>query len=598
MASKLFEEKLDSPISPLIDVVLNGFAAIFVILMIYILAVRPSEEIFLLKNIQPNPAFSLVEYSFTVPAVGGIGNRFFNFEGELPEGLQFHKASGTFYGVPKIPTGKDSMSYRLRVKVKDSSGGDSTDITLKLYNMNLLNEVKLYSKVKTIQRGRVGVPFQGFIPSIGIDKKVKWSISPKHIGRLSIEPGGIITGDVQMPYSGPISINVSQGNGFFIYQNDTISWDGKRSFAQYPIEILPPVQSSISLPIGRVGEKYEGVVKTGELLSNETIEWDFDIPGIKETFEKRVIEGIPNLPGVYDVSYKVKNDTFLLDEGNGQVTILPLSSNHSPETGKNIFFAEYGKEFEFHIPYRGFEEPVQIELINSQSQEFVIENWLVKGKFDKLGFYEYPIKIFDKKGNKANGNLSFFIFSSRNIKPLAINIPQKITIPTNKPFELILKASGGSESFEWKFQFKGQNFTNSKIQFLPSGKIKGRADDPFRKELLVFLTDQYTRKEIQKEIIFEAVNSNFSRTPTLKEDDLSQSRKDINTTNDPIKNILKKKSDELDQAQKELKATEDLLSDILKNKSEELRKSQSELSKANQLIFQLQSKLDSLEKKE
>jgi hypothetical protein len=55
MARRLLDHRMSEPISPLIDVVINAFAAIFIILMIYMVVVQPKD---------PVPPFKLAEAKF------------------------------------------------------------------------------------------------------------------------------------------------------------------------------------------------------------------------------------------------------------------------------------------------------------------------------------------------------------------------------------------------------------------------------------------------------------------------------------------------------------------------------------------------------
>jgi hypothetical protein len=56
MARKLLDHRMSEPISPLIDVVVNALAAIFIILMIYMVVFRPGEK--------PIPPFQLAKEKF------------------------------------------------------------------------------------------------------------------------------------------------------------------------------------------------------------------------------------------------------------------------------------------------------------------------------------------------------------------------------------------------------------------------------------------------------------------------------------------------------------------------------------------------------
>jgi len=97
MARKLLDHRMSEPISPLIDVVINALAAIFIILMIYMVVVQPrrkaeeSEEVFKLASQRfeagdflPYPVAELVDKAGTNSRLSAIAQEYRQVEQGYP----------------------------------------------------------------------------------------------------------------------------------------------------------------------------------------------------------------------------------------------------------------------------------------------------------------------------------------------------------------------------------------------------------------------------------------------------------------------------------------------------------------------------------
>lgn len=137
MSKKLFSEHANEVISPLIDVIMNAFGVMFIFLIIYLAAARPAKEstpLKFLSGFTPPPAIPGQSYLFTLPIIGGIGERHFKIQsGSFNQwSLQFDEESGTIYGIPRWPPELNGLDPQRILKadfvfeVTDSAGGSDT----------------------------------------------------------------------------------------------------------------------------------------------------------------------------------------------------------------------------------------------------------------------------------------------------------------------------------------------------------------------------------------------------------------------------------------------------------------------------------------
>ena len=175
MAKTLFNDHPNNPVSPLIDVVMNGMAAMFIILMVYMAMARPevSTEIIKLPTARVG-----VPYDVKLDATWGMENKgngakgiliseeesgiedssLENFEivsGSLPPDVDIFSSS-----IKGTPTGKGI--YRFDVGVRGSVGRESI-----VYQLEVLENIKHSLE---LPKGRVGEEYFG---SVSIDEKTE-----------------------------------------------------------------------------------------------------------------------------------------------------------------------------------------------------------------------------------------------------------------------------------------------------------------------------------------------------------------------------------------------------------------------------------------
>lgn len=125
MRGTLTEQLAEGPISPLVDVVFNAMAAMFVFLVIYISVVQPQEtpELRIYTEALPAAVWNK-PYQSGVAASGGEGAYRFHVLGGLPDGLTISPTSGLISGHPRPQPGEEgeSAAFEVEVQVKDPLG--------------------------------------------------------------------------------------------------------------------------------------------------------------------------------------------------------------------------------------------------------------------------------------------------------------------------------------------------------------------------------------------------------------------------------------------------------------------------------------------
>lgn len=89
MARKLLDHRMSEPISPLIDVVVNALAAIFIILMIYMVVVQPEEGFlsagkFEAGDFKKYPVAELVDITKSTKDLDAVAQKYKELEGKFP----------------------------------------------------------------------------------------------------------------------------------------------------------------------------------------------------------------------------------------------------------------------------------------------------------------------------------------------------------------------------------------------------------------------------------------------------------------------------------------------------------------------------------
>ena len=456
MRRRLLTDRIESPISPLIDVVINAFAALFIMLMIYLILTKPCscpddpEPLNFLKNVHPPDAIARQNYVFTFPVTGGSVLRRFELEGELPEGLKFDEYSGTIYGIPKMQQcqSKQSSKFEIMVRVSDRVSKDSRAAILTLYpgaTPYAPDEppLRICKTGGDLPRGRVDVPYEVVLGAIGGVVPYKWRIVHGTLPRGLELAEGRISGIPAESGFFEFVVDVSHTEGSFSYKNKEYSWSGGKKKTGYKLEIFEDLNHSPNLPVGRVGEPYFGFVSTNHLLYGEHVAWaDVKVPGLKSY--GRFLRGTPTQEGSFNLVYKVSRGTDLLTEKSGKLRILPKrpQRNIPPAT----FHTRVGENFRAPIPYRGMIEPVKV-IHDHDYEDFEIIDDSIIGKPKETGMVNIPIEIEDALQNYSKGSVSVFV--DKPLCSVKLVMPERYYFIIGRSAYFQPKVDCGEGDYEW-----------------------------------------------------------------------------------------------------------------------------------------------------
>jgi hypothetical protein len=495
MAKKLFDDNASSPISPLIDVVMNGMGAMFIILMIYLVVMRPGDDtpepLKFLAEVEPPPAISGQNYVFTFPITGGLGKRQFALTGDLPQELRFDPKTGTLYGIPRLePSAKPSASrdFLLQVDVQDGSQRDARSATLRLYPGALPYDparMPLEIVAETLPPGRVGAAYEAVLGAIGGVEPYTWRVGKASVPKgLDLHNHGRLVGTPEQAGSFRIEVEVSHTRGTFTYQGQRYEWAAAAQRRVYHLEIAESLQHAVHLPVGRVGEPYLGVVLTNGRLPGERVHWTGEVPGLRPSDHEGALRGTPSTAGVFPVAYQISAGATQLGIGAGELRILP--KRPEPRVLPAVFYSRVGESVRVAIPYQGMIEPVSITALQPLPKGLqIVDGWLV-GTPEQSGVPLIPIKIEDVLGNSSTGEVTLHIRPLR--VPLQLDIPETVDAVVGQVVHIQPSLTGGEGDYGWELD--GQ--LPPTLALSPSGAVTGTLSTPGSWHLKITVHDRAT----------------------------------------------------------------------------------------------------------
>jgi hypothetical protein len=491
MAKKLFDNDSSSPISPLIDVVMNGLGAMFIILMIYLVIMSGNdnvpEPLKFLAEVGPPPAISGQNYVFTFPVTGGMGQRRFTLHGERPKDLAFDENSGTIYGIPAVT---QSRQFPLQVEVADKRSRDTRVATLILHPRAMPYDpdktpLKISREAETLPSGRVGVAYEAVLGATGGVEPYTWRIVQGTLpAGLLLPPDGRLVGTPQQAGAFRIEVEVSHTRGTFAYQGQRYAWSAASQRRVYHFEIAESLQHALHLPVGRVGEPYLGLVLTNGRLPGERVSWTGEVAGLRPSAYDGALRGTPSTVGVFPVSYQVSAGATQLGTGAGELRILP--KRPEPRVLPAVFYARVGESVRVAIPYQGMIEPVSITALQPLPKELLmVDGWLV-GTHEHSDVTSVPVKIEDALGNASTGEVTLHIRPPR--VPLQLDLPDTVDAVVGQVVHVQPSLTGGEGDYGWELD--GQLPPN--LALSPSGAVMGVLSTPGSWHLQITVHDRAT----------------------------------------------------------------------------------------------------------
>ncbi len=510
MARRLLGKEMAEPISPFIDVVFNGMAAMFILFMVYMVVVQPSEPLQFLNT--PMTIGVLGQpYFFAFSVTGGSGSRKFSIiDGQLPEGLRLDTATGLVHGVPTISDGDsiETHGYAITVVVEDNNYIDTMAFEFNIYPGALPynqseNHLVLIRSNEELRPARVGMQYEEVIGALGGIEPYTWTMEGLPPG-LMIENGRIF-GSPQKPGKYIFNATVAHTAGSFSHNSKRFKWSAADTQANYKMTVLNQPKHRLNLPVARADEEYLGLVISYGLLPEDRIEWRSDVPGLRVTNDA-TLEGIPTNPGVYSIQYWIINREDTVGRGSGKLRVLPKKQEKSVG---NVFLQLWeGEQVIYDIPYKGMEEPVTVDAQGPLPNGLEIIRAQVVGMPRETSMRTVPILAKDATGDSVSGKLGIRI--GRKSQPLAIVSPDTLRLIVGSEIQWTPAASGGEGNYKWSM--KGQIPMGLKFE---NNILRGMVDQPNTWNMTLSAKDRITDSIVTKELYVVGIPADTTK-PTVE----------------------------------------------------------------------------------
>lgn len=454
MSSRLFPDGQSNLFSPLIDVVANGMAAMFVILMVYMALFNRKEPtppiVFL--DVDAPPVICGVPYVFTPPVAGGTSEReFFLATGEddLPLGLQLDKKTGTIYGTPTCagePAHIETASFGLTVRSNNTA---QRKVGLTIYPGAIPydpnHKLDIQTTDQVLPTARVGVAYAlPFGAEGGAQPFYRWTVTKGRLpnGITLSTSDGILRGTPTEPGLFDFEVKLEHGPGQFTHREARLAWTGAQQARAYRLEVLSEEKPTVELPVAQQGDPYLGAVLLARRARGETLEVEVSDKGLKVGADG-LLTGKPLQPGTASVAYKIIRNGKPVHEGKADLTVLP--ERYKAELRGATYHVFEDQVFRIPITVSGLREPLEFTVADLPPWA-KLENRAITGKPPTPGTYEFKPSARDLLGGQAAGTVRLEVTAFR--RPLTIETPPVIELPTGSARHA-LSASGGDGNYRW-----------------------------------------------------------------------------------------------------------------------------------------------------
>ena len=489
MASRLFPDGQNSLFSPLIDVVANGMAAMFVILMVYmaLFNTEPTPPIAFL-DVDPPPAVCGIPYTFTPALSGGSVKREFlltSGEGMLTHGLRLDKDTGTIFGTPdcagrpgKVETVAAGLTGRSN-SVPLPSVSFAIHPGAVPYGAN--RKLAIQTTDPTLPAARVGVPYALPLGAEGgAQPFYRWSLAKGRPPGLSLgQTDGVLRGTPTQPGLFEFDVKIEHGSGQFSHRGTSVAWVGAQQTRSYRLEVLGESKPRVELPVARIGEPYLGVALLAGRAPGEALEVLVGDKGLTVGTDG-LITGRPLQAGTQVVTYKVTRGAKPVHEGKANLTVLP--ARHKVEVRDATYHAFEGEAFRIPIAVSGLQEPIDVAIASLPTWA-KLDDRAITGKAPAPGTYQLKPSASDLLGVKATGALRLEV--TARLAPLAIETPSLIELPTGTT-RYPLSATGGDGNYRWSVA----GDIPRGVSLSPSGLLESNVPKPGDATLKVKVQDR------------------------------------------------------------------------------------------------------------
>lgn len=505
---KLFASGSPEHVSPLIDVVMNGFAVMFIIVVV-LLVIKQQDPIRFLRQFSIPPAVPGESFTFTLPAEGGQGVRKFEIlEGELEAlNLSLDRSSGTIVGTPRVEGAslENPTKVAFLAEVRDEGGNsDRTRFEIELWEGKIavpqILPVKLTHQSEALASGWLATPYEAVIGATNLHGAYTAYLAPgdELPPGLEFDPVELaVRGTPQRAGSYRFTVKVETGPGAATTATGRdLHWNGSEESRTFEIEIHGVLEHSIALPEGREGQDYFGAIVTGPRPPGSEIEVTGLPTGLSFDSTTGAISGVAEASGNFEVSYQLKTADEVLAQGGGALELLPMLPVEDLET--LVAHLEEGVEGRIPIAYRGLVEPVHIETTSALPSGLKVQGNGLEGIVREAGVYPVSVTITDAKKKSISQDIQIRVTPEAQ----ALQVPPTMTVysEVGKPLVWAPPASGGESALEWAFVEGGAAF-DSQVE----GVITTQFDKPGSTLAVVSVWDPLTKEQVQSAVTFRSV---------------------------------------------------------------------------------------------
>ncbi|MGH8474951.1 MAG: putative Ig domain-containing protein [Methylococcales bacterium] len=521
MARKLFETSQKDLFSPLIDVVANGMAAMFIIIIVLLLFIRPPiRPPRFLRDMELPPATCGLPYIYTLPVIGAEWPRKITVTaGALPDWLHLDEDLGILYGTPvceSAPRPSDSASFSARVS--SANGSDERNFQLDIYPGMVPYPADVPLTISQpagrLPDARLGVPYRHVLGASGGIQPFHWSIvkntlafdqTPEHEANCnpvgndrSPAPGldlknGIIFGTPSQSGEFTLQVRACHGAGRFTFRERFFPWNAGAANARYTLRVLDALKPTVILPIGRVGETYRGTIGFNGHASGEYIEIQGEVPGLAQA--DGILSGTPSTAGRFPLQWSVKRFDQTLASGSAEVLVLHPWAPIALAGAR--FQDDAGEDFRYLIPHTGLEDPVLIQSSQELPEGLSLDQEALTGHSNQPGYRKIRLEAMDALGRSANGEVTLRI--SPPPEDLRFAVPDTVVLPVG-PIHWGVRAVGGEGLYQWA----AAGELPKGLRFSPDGVLSGSLSQPATWRVEFLLTDIMSGEQIRKQVEFRA----------------------------------------------------------------------------------------------
>jgi len=431
------------PVSPLVDVIFNAMAAVFIILIIYVAVARPEQVTELrIDTLELPEASWYSQYEAGLHAAGGRPPYVFEVEEELPRWVALDPDTGWLRGNPRpapetlpaeaseepVEDAGESSTYAITAVVRDSEGRSAEkELTLTVKPARIPFDHREHPLGLLVggelPRGVVGVPYAAVLGPVGGIEPYALAVSlPDELG-LTYERG-MILGTPRAP--GQYQLEVSLQDAQVQYGVSRPERIGLRTALS--MEVLPRVGLRILdvLPDARRGEEYAALISARGGAPPYTWGLDTSLPAglrVEDLDASDVgdgtlrLSGRPEAEGAFRIGVRVRDDTGAEVQHATLLRVLPPLPPFS--VVGELPPARVGTGYGAALATVGGTAPFRWELVEGDLPEGMqLAGPVISGTPTRPGRTSVRMRVLDARGETATRSVDLVVEPRR--RPLEV----------------------------------------------------------------------------------------------------------------------------------------------------------------------------------